>query len=80
MKNLFLFIRRAGFKILLICFVFINILLITSKNSSASPPQDPQQCKWSGQDCPDGQTYREVCLVDGDGNTCSCGSVTRSCP
>jgi hypothetical protein len=35
-------------------------------------------CKWSGEDCPGGGS-REVCLEDGDGNTCSCGSVTRPC-
>ena len=35
-------------------------------------------CKWSGEDCPD-NSHREVCLVDGDGNDCTCGSVTRAC-
>ena len=37
-------------------------------------------CKWSAETCPDNTTHREICLSDGDGNTCTCGSVTRSCP
>jgi hypothetical protein len=41
-----------------------------------------QECKWQAQLCkslfPPAQ-YREICLVDGDGNSCTCGDVTREC-
>ena len=35
-------------------------------------------CKWLGETCPSGM-WREVCVVDGGGNDCTCGGVTRSC-
>lgn len=37
-------------------------------------------CKWKRIDC-DGLFTGdyEACLVSGDGNTCSCGKVTRDC-
>lgn len=39
------------------------------------------ECKWKVQDCPDwGTGDYEACLVNGDGNSCACGSVTRDCP
>ena len=45
-----------------------------------SDPENGSACKWSQVSCPGlfGGT-REVCLDDGDGNTCICGSTTRPC-
>ncbi|MDR0603702.1 MAG: hypothetical protein LBG80_05285 [Bacteroidales bacterium] len=38
-------------------------------------------CKWKMIDCPGwGNGDYEACLVNGDGNSCSCGTVTRDCP
>ena len=36
------------------------------------------ECRWLAGRCSDG-TYREECLSDGDGNTCTCGDVSRKC-
>ena len=36
-----------------------------------------EDCKWFYETCP--TVSREVCLVDGTGNTCTCGNVTREC-
>lgn len=36
------------------------------------------QCKWGQQTCDNGNV-REICVTDGNGGTCSCGSVTRPC-
>ncbi|MDR1980567.1 MAG: NVEALA domain-containing protein [Tannerellaceae bacterium] len=37
-------------------------------------------CKWKLIDCPGLWTGSyEACLVNGDGNSCSCGIVTRDC-
>lgn len=37
-------------------------------------------CKWKVIDCPGLWTGDyEACLSNGDGNSCSCGSVTREC-
>lgn len=41
---------------------------------------EEEVCKWSQYVCPDGVTFREVCLVDGDGGGCTCGTITRPCP
>lgn len=38
-------------------------------------------CKWKLIDCPGLWTGDyEACLTNGDGNSCSCGSVSRECP
>ncbi|WP_373523930.1 hypothetical protein [Aquiflexum sp.] len=37
-------------------------------------------CKWKKYTCPGwGGTSYEACLTNGDGNTCTCGEVTRDC-
>jgi hypothetical protein len=51
-----------------------GVLISRANTQSMSEPA----CKWSGETCPQGES-REVCLSDGDGNTCTCGDVTRSC-
>jgi hypothetical protein len=45
---------------------------------SLLPTEGEGTCKWAGETCPSG-TFREVCLKDGSGSTCTCGDVTRSC-
>lgn len=35
-------------------------------------------CKWFQETCSSGK-IREVCLDDGNGGVCECGSVTRPC-
>ncbi len=38
-------------------------------------------CRWKVIDCPGwGNGSYEACLTNGDGSSCSCGSVTRECP
>ena len=38
-------------------------------------------CKWKVIDCPGlGTGDYEACLVNGDGYSCTCGTVTRDCP
>ena len=47
--------------------------------------EDPNSsCKWLKETCPKPNWYtpgkeREVCLSDGDGNSCTCGATTRPC-
>jgi hypothetical protein len=36
------------------------------------------ECKWSGEFCPDKQP-RDVCLKDGPGASCVCGTVSCTC-
>lgn len=51
------------------------VLLINSNSAQAT------DCKWKYIDCPGwGTGGYEACLVTGDGNTCTCGEVTRDCP
>jgi hypothetical protein len=40
--------------------------------------EDEFECKWQGDTCPDGNE-REVCVKDGHGDKCTCGTVTCSC-
>ena len=48
---------------------------------SYANPEDEKVCKWKVIDCPGiGTGDYEACLENGDGNNCSCGSVTRECP
>ena len=38
-------------------------------------------CKWKSTDCPGiGTGDYEACLTNGDGNSCSCVTVSRDCP
>lgn len=37
------------------------------------------QCKWHEEKCSGTERNREVCVVDGNGSSCPCGSVTRPC-
>lgn len=40
----------------------------------------PADCCWKQIDCPGWFTGDyEACLTNGDGNSCSCGGVTRTC-
>jgi len=36
-------------------------------------------CKWKQVSCGIFSGSYEACLTNGDGNTCSCGTVTRDC-
>jgi hypothetical protein len=36
-------------------------------------------CKWKSLKCNKGTGHYEGCLTNGDGNSCSCGSVSRDC-
>ena len=69
-------------KIALVCYLtvgMLNIALLSgSKAISAQAKEMVPTCKWSQEDCPNSPD-REVCLVDGSGYTCECGSVTRPC-
>ena len=42
--------------------------------------EENSKCKWKRIDCPGLFTGDyEACLTTGDGNSCSCGEVTRDC-
>ncbi len=53
---------------------FYNEAQATSSGGATTPPS----CKWASSVCPNGNP-REVCLTDGNGNSCSCGTVPRPC-
>ena len=38
-----------------------------------------QACYWKNLKCKDGVNTYEGCLSNGDGNACTCGSVSRNC-
>lgn len=44
-----------------------------------SHSEAPPICKWEHDWCGVGKGWREICVVTGDGNTCTCGEVTRDC-
>ena len=66
--------------ILLSGLLTLNFLILSGSSAKASEGEGGGNCKWSGQLCPDQVTPREVCLSDGTGTNCTCGSVTRPCP
>ena len=70
-------IARSISFVLLSGFLALNLIVISSQPARASE-EEGGNCKWQQQACPD-NTFREVCVVDGDGNSCKCGAVTRSC-
>lgn len=55
---------------------YIDLNYIEALASNEGGGSEP--CKWSQDTCDDGGT-REVCLTDGNGSHCTCGSVTRPC-
>jgi hypothetical protein len=67
-------------------FVFmLNLTLFVQKDnanniSGRKLTAAAADCKWKLTDCPGwGSGDYEACLTNGDGNTCSCGSVSRNC-
>ena len=36
-------------------------------------------CYWHSETCTSGYGSREVCIKGGNGNSCTCGDVTRDC-
>jgi hypothetical protein len=70
-----LYVQRSillGILILL----FINAMVLTASANSRN--SFVPTCRWSSQICESG-TFREICLVDGTGNICECGTVSRPC-
>lgn len=55
-----------------------NCIDLTNVEAIAAFESGGDQCKWHQETCDNGGT-REVCLSDGNGSICSCGSVTRPC-
>ena len=56
-------------------------LTLYNIESSADPGGEDIACKWKVIECPGlGTGDYEACLQNGDGNSCSCGIVTRDCP
>lgn len=48
---------------------------------SLATSEGGSDCKWKVIDCPGwGNGNYEACLSNGDGNSCTCGQVTRECP
>lgn len=41
--------------------------------------QPRMSCKWKQVSCDNGNQVREVCIVDGNGTSCRCGTVSREC-
>lgn len=65
--------------ILLSGLLTLNFLILSGSSAKASEEEGGGNCKWSPAVCPGGQIQREICLSDGTGNSCQCGSVTRPC-
>lgn len=55
-----------------------EVVTVSSVEALANSENIGGACKWTQQKCSSGVT-REVCLIDGNGSTCICGSVTRPC-
>lgn len=56
----------------------VDCIDLASVEAVAASESGGTQCKWAKQTCDNGNT-REVCVTDGNGGSCSCGSVTRPC-
>jgi hypothetical protein len=53
---------------------------ISMENIEALASEDTNSnCKWKQMKCSKGTGYYEGCLTNGDGNSCTCGSVSRDC-
>ena len=53
---------------------------LVSSIESLTQEESSTKCKWKVIDCPKLFTGDyEVCVVNGDGYACTCGSVTRDC-
>ena len=57
----------------------------SNPGGGTSNPGGDTGCNWQSQTCPRVNAWtspqrREVCLMEGDGNSCTCGEVTRPCP
>lgn len=64
-------------------FILLLNLVAIGYSAKADPVvgeigDQPLECKWAAITCPGGGS-QEGCLQDGDGNSCTCGSVTRPC-
>lgn len=58
----------------------VNKILISDIESLAENESDKNECKWKVYDCPGWFTGDyESCVSNGDGNSCSCGEITRNC-
>ena len=62
----------------------LSDLLLANVEALANREDPTGDCKWHKEKCPASCWYcsgteREVCLNDGDGNSCSCGDTTRPC-
>lgn len=70
------------FFLLLTTSCLLNIVTVFQYPAKAqfnqSLENEDTKCKWSGETCSSG-VWREICLKDGDGNDCTCGTVTRDC-
>ena len=57
-----------------------NIAAMANTPKETTIGGDNNICKWKIIDCPKvGTGNYEGCLQSGDGNVCTCGSVTRNC-
>lgn len=55
-----------------------NIELTSLEAMAQGESGDGGSWRWHSEKCPNGNT-REVCVDNGDGSSCSCGSTTRPC-
>lgn len=54
--------------------------LLMANVEALAADESGSHCKWKMIDCPGlGTGDYEACLSNGDGNSCSCGSVSREC-
>lgn len=56
-----------------IAFSNVEALARNESNDNQNP------CRWKTVSCGFWSGSQEACLRDGDGNSCSCGSVSRDC-
>ena len=71
-------VQKAIFFGLLASLLTLNLIILSGTSANATDGGGGNTCKWEQQICTD-QSTREVCITDGDGNTCTCGAVTRHC-
>ena len=85
--------KKFSFLLISLCSISAAALAIYAENSKPevsdllqtsieclTQSESTSGCKWKLTDCPKWFTGDyEACLSNGDGNPCSCGSVTRDC-
>lgn len=73
--------KKVVFTMVILLFMQYCVSVIASNPPTPPPPPGPPAtCSWEKTSCPGFfGTSREICVTSGNGNSCSCGEVTRNC-